>query len=107
MRGEPVEGELAGLAGPDGRRASSGASPQTAERSPRHGVRVVVDRALCVAFAECVGVAPTAFELDQQENVAVVLDPESVDVETLKAAARACPVSAIALFDADGAEIPL
>lgn len=90
----------------------AGAMPVTSSReassAPRgtHGVRVVVDRTLCSGFAECVGVAPTVFELDH-ENVAIVLDPESADLETLKEAARACPVSAITLFDGEGAEIAL
>ena len=66
-----------------------------------HGHTVAVDRTLCVGFAECVKVAPTVFRLDE-ENVAVVLDPESVDAETLRTAAEACPVDAITLYDPAG-----
>lgn len=84
--------------------APSGDAARAVRR--RHAVKVVVDRTLCVGFAECLKVAPTVFELDE-ENVATVLDPESVDVETLKEAARACPVDAITLLDADGVAIPL
>lgn len=70
----------------------------------RHGWTAVVDRDVCVGFAECVKVAPTVFQLDD-ETIAVVLDPESVDRETLRAAAEACPVDAINLYDADGRQI--
>lgn len=70
----------------------------------QHGWTVVVDRTLCVGFAECVKVAPTVFEVDD-ENIAVVLDPESVDRETLRQASEVCPVDAITLFDPEGKQV--
>lgn len=69
-----------------------------------HGWTAVVDRTLCVGFAECVKVAPSVFELDE-ETIAVVLDPETVDRETLRAAADACPVDAITVYDAEGRQV--
>ena len=69
-----------------------------------HGWTAVVDRTLCVGFAECVKVAPSVFELDD-ETIAFVLDPETVDPETLKQAAEACPVDAITVYDAEGRQV--
>jgi ferredoxin len=78
----------------------------SADAAPhRHGWTAVVDRNLCVGFAECVKAAPTVFQLDG-ETIAVVLEPESVDRATLRAAAEACPVDAISLYDAGGNPIP-
>ena len=41
-------------------------------------MRVRVDRDLCTGLGNCVALAPTVFELDD-DNKAVVLDPSSVD----------------------------
>lgn len=77
---------------------------ETATGRDGHGWTVVVDRTLCVGFAECVKIAPTVFQLDD-ETIAVVLDLESVDVDTLRAAAEACPVDAITLRDPGGTQV--
>lgn len=69
-----------------------------------HEWTVAVDRELCVGFAECVKAAPTVFQLDD-ENIAVVLDPESVSAETLREAAEVCPVDAITLYDPEGTPV--
>jgi ferredoxin len=58
--------------------------------------RVTVDPELCVGTAECVRLAPQAFEIDEHRGVSV---PQSgaatTDVEILKAAAFNCPTRAI------------
>ena len=69
-----------------------------------HGLRVEIDRDLCVGFGDCVDVAPDAFELDD-ENVAVFTCPESVDREQILAACRECPVDASAARDEGGAVV--
>lgn len=66
-----------------------------------HGLRVEIDRDLCVGFGDCLDVAPEAFELDE-ENVAVFTRPEEVDRERLLEACRSCPVDAITARDEDG-----
>lgn len=66
-----------------------------------HGLRVEIDRDLCVGFGDCVEVAPDAFELDG-ENVAVFTRPEATSRQDLLEACRACPVDAITARDADG-----
>ena len=67
-------------------------------------MKVRVDRELCIGVSNCVAVAPTVFELDD-ENKAVVLDPGSVDEKTLMEAAESCPEDAIILEDDDGNQI--
>jgi ferredoxin len=67
-------------------------------------MKVKVDRELCSGVSNCVAVAPTVFELDDQ-NKAVVLDPDSVDEETLIEAAESCPENAIIVEDDEGNQL--
>ena len=67
-------------------------------------MRVKVDRELCVGVSNCVAIAPTVFKLDD-ENKAAILDPGSVDEETLMEAAKSCPENAIIIEDDDGNQI--
>ncbi len=53
-----------------------------------------VNRELCVGSAICVQIAPDAFQLDD-EGKSHVVDASAADLETLKEAARNCPVQAI------------
>ena len=62
------------------------------------GLRLKIDRELCVGFADCIEGAPEAFRLDK-ENVAVFTAPETVERERLLAACDACPVDAITVWD--------
>jgi ferredoxin len=67
-------------------------------------MKVKVDRELCIGVSNCVAIAPTAFKLDDQNKV-VVLDPGSVDEETLIEAAKSCPENAIILEDDEGNQL--
>lgn len=69
-----------------------------------HGLRIVIDRELCVGFADCAKEAPEGFELDD-ESVARFLVPEAVERERLLRACDACPVDAIAVWDETGRQI--
>jgi len=51
-----------------------------------------------------VAIAPTVFKLDDQNKV-VVLDPSSVDEETLIEAAKSCPENAIIIEDEEGNQL--
>lgn len=64
-------------------------------------MKVKVDRELCIGVSNCVAIAPTVFKLDD-ENKAVVLDPDSVDEETLMEAAESCSENAIIVEDDEG-----
>jgi len=67
-------------------------------------MKVKVDRELCSGVSNCVAIAPTVFKLDDQ-NKAVVLDPGSVDEETLIEAAESCPENAIIVEDDEGNQL--
>lgn len=68
------------------------------------GLRVRIDRSLCVGFGDCIEGAPEAFTLDG-EGLAVFTAPESVERARLLAACDACPVDAITVWDESGAQV--
>lgn len=68
------------------------------------GLRVRIDRALCVGFGECVSAAPEAFALDG-EDIVVFMKPEQVDRERLLKACDACPVDALTAWDETGRQL--
>lgn len=67
-------------------------------------MKVRVDRNVCIGASNCVAVAPTVFELDDIK-IAVVLDPTSVDEDSLWEAAESCPVGAVILEDDAGNQL--
>ena len=69
-----------------------------------HGLRVRIDRDLCVGFGDCITEAPDAFRLDEG-GVAEFQRPELVSRDALMRACGACPVDAITVWDGDGHQI--
>jgi ferredoxin len=69
-----------------------------------HGLRIRIDRELCVGFGDCIEVAPEAFALDD-DGVAVFLRADTVDRMLLLRACDACPVDAITVWDGQGAQV--
>lgn len=69
-----------------------------------NAVRVKIVRELCDGLANCVGVAPTVFQLDD-EHKAIVLDPSTVDEDTLWRAAESCTRNAVILEDDEGNQL--
>ena len=69
-----------------------------------HGLRVRIDRSLCVGFGDCIAEAPAAFTLDD-EGVVVFVAPHEVDRTRLLQACDACPVDALTVFDEEGRQI--
>ena len=67
-------------------------------------LKVRVDRDLCIGVGNCVAFAPTVFEFDE-ENKAIVLNPASVDDDTLLEAAESCPENAIIIEDDEGRQL--
>ena len=67
-------------------------------------MKVKVDRELCIGVGNCAGFAPTVFELDE-ENKAVVVDPSSVEEQTVLEAAESCPQNAIIVEDDQGNQL--
>ncbi len=68
------------------------------------GLRVRIDRTLCVGFGDCVKESPEAFALDE-ENVVVFVSPEAVAREALLRACASCPVDALTVWGEDGTQI--
>ena len=68
------------------------------------GLRVRIDRTLCVGFGDCVKESPEAFALDE-ENVVVFTTPETVPREALLRACASCPVDALTVWDAGGNQL--
>jgi ferredoxin len=68
------------------------------------GLRIQIDRGICVGFGDCVTEAPEAFALDA-ESVAVFVAPDGVGRERLLRACEACPVDAITVWDAEGRQL--
>ena len=62
---------------------------------------ISIDQSRCIGAGNCVHIAPTVFQLDD-ENIAYLVDPTTVDDETLIDAARSCPTDAIYLDTQDG-----
>jgi len=66
--------------------------------------KIIVDRDLCIGAASCVAVSPATYKLDN-ENKAIVVDPNAASDEELIMAAQSCPTKAIILVDKSGKQI--
>jgi ferredoxin len=69
-----------------------------------HGLRIAIDRELCVGFGDCVTEAPEGFKLDD-DTIATFVAPEAVERDRLLRACEACPVDAITVWDEVGRQI--
>lgn len=67
-------------------------------------MKIVVDRDLCISAADCVAIAPNTFSLDAESKVDIK-NPKGDPDATILAAAKACPVAAIKLFDDSGKQL--
>lgn len=71
----------------------------------KSGYKVWVDRNLCIGAATCIAVSPKAYVLDNEAK-AIILDSIDEDtIENLIESAKACPVAAIIIEDAQGNRI--
>jgi ferredoxin len=64
-------------------------------------IQVTVDRSLCIGSGDCVDTAPDVFQLDD-EDIAVVVDPDGAPLDDILTAAGGCPVSAIFVIGEEG-----
>jgi ferredoxin len=76
----------------------SGGTATTSE-----GLVIEIDRELCYGFGDCVSSAPDVFELDDDEK-AIVIDPNGAARDDLVDAAANCPVTAITIREASTGE---
>jgi ferredoxin len=75
------------------------------ELSPKNRIHVEVDRGLCIGSGDCVDTAPDVFQLDDEDK-AVVVDPDGAPVDDVVQAAANCPVSAITVEGEEGSLFP-
>jgi ferredoxin len=71
------------------------------ELSPQNRIQITVDRALCIGSGDCVDTAPNVFQLDDEDK-AVVVDPDGASANEVIEAAGNCPVSAIFVVGEEG-----
>jgi ferredoxin len=71
------------------------------ELSPKNRLHVTVDRSLCIGSGDCVDTAPDVFQLDEEDK-AVVVDPDGASADDIIQAAGNCPVSAIFVVGEEG-----
>ena len=63
-----------------------------------------VDRESCTGGSNCTAIAPTVFQLDE-ENKVLVLDPNFADEQIILEAAKSYPENAIIVEDDDGIQL--
>lgn len=61
----------------------------------KQGLNVWIDPKRCVSNAKCTTAAPGIYVLDEETQVAELVDFEGATVQQLFAGARACPTQAI------------
>src|ERR671914_459610 len=77
------------------------AAPDVPELSQENRIEVTVDRSLCIGSGGCVDTAPDVFQLDDEDK-ALVVDPDGAPLDDVLTAAGNCPVSAIFLVGESG-----
>jgi ferredoxin len=69
--------------------------------SAKNRIEVTVDRSLCIGSGDCVDTAPDVFQLDDEDK-AVVVDPDGAPLDDILTAGANCPVSAIFVIGEEG-----
>ena len=69
------------------------------------GLRIHIDRDLCVSFGDCIDAAPSVFEFDDEEIAVFVSEGGPISREDLIAACASCPVDALTAFDEKGEQL--
>jgi len=62
-------------------------------------VKLVVDLDLCEGNARCVRLAPSIFEVGDDDKVRLLVTPDPSHRESLEAAVAVCPRQALSLSD--------
>ena len=69
------------------------------------GLRILIDRDLCIGTGNCVKVASEVFELDEGSISSFKEGSDEIEEERLIDACKVCPVNALAVVDSDGKRI--
>lgn len=62
-------------------------------------MRVSVDYDACEANGVCEGIAPEVFELDEEDDLHLVGQPDEQTVDRVRHAVRSCPKAALTLHE--------
>ncbi len=65
------------------------------QENTKRGLNVWIDPRRCISNAKCTTVAPGIYVIDDETQVAELVDFEGATVQQLFAGARACPTQAI------------
>ncbi len=63
------------------------------------GLKISIDRDMCIGSGACVKVAPEALELDDQQIVSFRETSGEIDPDRLRDACDVCPVDALSASD--------
>jgi ferredoxin len=69
------------------------------------GLRIHIDRDLCVSFGDCIEAAPEVFEFDDDEIAVFVSETREITRKELIEACASCPVDALTAFDEEGEQL--
>ena len=69
------------------------------------GLRMHIDRDLCVSFGDCIEAAPGVFEFDDEDIAVFVSEVGPISREALIEACASCPVDALTAFDERGEQL--
>ena len=69
------------------------------------GLRIHIDRDLCVSFGDCIEAAPGVFEFDDEDIAVFVSEVGPISREGLIDACTSCPVDALTAFDQKGEKL--
>jgi len=69
------------------------------------GLKIIIDRDMCIGTANCIKIAGDVFELDNQKIVTFKPDVKELDRKMLIEACSVCPVNALAAIDENGNQI--
>jgi len=65
------------------------------EEGAKQGLNVWIDPKRCISNAKCTTAAPGIYVMDEETQIAELVDFEGATVQQLFAGARACPTQAI------------
>jgi len=78
---------------------------EKSEATRKDGYTITVDLNQCIAAGPCSISAPLTFLLRDTDGKAIIIDPDGDDFESIREAARSCPVLAIAIRDKNGKQL--
>jgi len=69
------------------------------------GLKIRIDRDLCVGFGDCMDVVAGVWEFDDDGIIVFLEDLPPVDRESLVEACKCCPVDALIALDEEGQQV--